>query len=182
MRRAAYTDADGVLVYPSLAARPRPDVELGPVDRMLGPAGAAVMIAAVIGYLLVARDADGEVPMHFGVFGAPPRTGDIWGEGLWVFVGLGLVWAGMLVLSRYPRLFNYPHMLTAHNAQAQYRNGVQAMRRIAALIPVLLLDLVLIWSGAFPTPIMTWAALLAMVGVVLVGVIRAFRLTGTPRS
>ncbi|MDR8019051.1 hypothetical protein [Nesterenkonia aerolata] len=178
LRKEAYTDSDGTLVYPSVASRPQPEIQLGPVDRLLGPVSTALMIAAVAGFIGVARQAGGEVPVHFGVDGEATRTGGIWTEGTITFLLVGLVWAGLLVLARYPRVYNYPHMLTEHNVQAQYRNGVQMVLRNAAALPLILLDLVLVWGAVFPTVILTPLAVVVLLLVTAVGVVRAFRLTG----
>lgn len=76
------------------------------------------------------------IPTHFNLAGQP----DAWGSkgSVWMLVVVNIVIVGGLtLLSRYPKVFNYPAPVTEENAQTLYRAGEQMMVWLACLVAIL---------------------------------------------
>ncbi len=74
-----------------------------------------------------------EVPTHFNFSGTP----DSWGskQSLFFLAGVGLVlYPVMLVLSRFPHLYNYLVTITETNAEKQYTMAITFMLTMANIV------------------------------------------------
>lgn len=114
-----------------------------------------------------------EVPTHFGLDGSP----DGWGpKGVWLALMALLVGTQVLidVLSRHPRVYNYPTEVTPANAQRLYREGERMMVGIEVAVGLLTLALVLSLDGAGGSPLV-WVGIGLMLVVSAVGLFRLVR-------
>lgn len=69
------------------------------------------------------------IPIHFNASGEPDGYGNK--SFLWIMPGIEVVlYISMLVLSRYPHLFNYPATITEENAHDQYQMGARLLRAV----------------------------------------------------
>lgn len=115
------------------------------------------------------------VPTHFNFAGEPDAWGEPWNAlvlaGVWLLLAVGLA-----VLSRHPRIFNYPVPLTEENAQRLYREGERLMVWTGLACGLTLgagVGSMLGWAAA---PLLV-AGLTAMFVAVVVGVIRMFQVS-----
>jgi len=80
-----------------------------------------------------------EIPTHFNFSGTP----DSWGskQSLFFLAGVGVIlYVMMLIVSRFPHLYNYLVTITESNAEKQYRMAVTFMLTMANIV---------IWMFAF---------------------------------
>lgn len=101
----------GDLIYTTVQQRPHPDFSLAPFYRGMEIFTGLIAIG---------------LPLVFVTLGVL----DV--EAAVTLILLGLSTIGCLVLSRFPRVMNYPVMLHERNVQQQYRYGVQMMLWVAA--------------------------------------------------
>lgn len=84
-------------------------------------------------------------------------------------VTLGLIALFMAALSRFPRILNYPAMLTEDNGQRRYRNAVQLMIGITAGMALIAVVLIGGWlvpiSGSWT--LLPAGAMIAVTGFLL---------------
>ncbi|GAB3186605.1 hypothetical protein [Nesterenkonia suensis] len=147
-------------VYSRLKDRPAPDYELGAALRLLR--WGSVLLGALPVALIAWQATSGtdQVPLQFGVDGTVDREGSPW-ELFWTTL---LTWTtcvlGLAILSRHPRIFNFPQALTSENAQRLYRRGE------TSLIWLTFATALIIWgiAGAlgYPTFWMLWAGMALM--------------------
>ncbi len=76
------------------------------------------------------------IPVHFDTVGRPDGFGSR-SSAWWMPVISLLMYAGLIVLSRYPHLYNYPLEITQENAARQYRLASRFIRIIALATAVL---------------------------------------------
>ncbi|KAE8764089.1 DUF1648 domain-containing protein [Georgenia thermotolerans] len=166
----------------AFAGRPAPDYRTGTGTRALRLAAWAVFVAGVL--LIAARypALPATIPTHFDATGTPdgfgPRTSILWLPLLWF-----VLQAGLLALSRYPRIFNYPVPVTADNAQRLYREGEQLMVVLAAEVAVMFLGIVLMMLDGASTgrlalgagPVLAGAGLVGVLAACVVGIVRMLR-------
>src|SRR5699024_6478730 len=104
-------------------------------------------------------------------------TADAWGSKSSILVLGGvmmLLSAGLALLSTKPRVFNYPLIVTEHNAQAVYREGERMM-------VWMLLSMQLIYAGLISSAMrgggeaLLLIGLAAILGSVVVGIVRLVR-------
>lgn len=137
-------EPDGTFSYPRGRSLPQPNFTLDPLHRSL------LWISVLVPVLLVGyvgsqmSSMPDEVPVHFGLDGSVNRYGSPW-EGFWTMVGVTVVISSLAVLARFPRLFNYPVMLTSNNVQAQYQNAVQLMVWMNVSMAVITVGMMSIW-------------------------------------
>lgn len=114
-----------------------PDYAL--VDYIMLAVGGLCAIALAVAGLFIWQGMPERVPTHFGLDG----TADGWGPRISVLimplVGLGL-WAMMAILSRFPKLYNFPVPVTDANRQTLYLLG----RRMLLVMGV---EIVLLYGG-----------------------------------
>jgi len=115
----------------STPARPHVRLEMGWVDR-LGEAAAATGVLATAAILLAFwPELPEEIPHHFDARGTPDRWGGH--SVLWLLGGMILLfYAGVTILQRFPRVFNYPWAITESNAQVQFTLAVRLLRWLKA--------------------------------------------------
>ena len=121
----------GTMVYGSFRERPASKIRLSPFFRALQAGSWLIAVGLPIYFLVAIRRYDGEVPMHFDFTGNVTRTGPAT-EAIITLVTTALCVIGLLVLARYPRILNFPVMLTEDNVQQQYRYGIELMTWVAA--------------------------------------------------
>jgi uncharacterized membrane protein len=73
------------------------------------------------------------VPVHFDAYGHVNGYGNKTSIYILPIIG-ALFFVLILVLSRYPHLFNYPVTITKANAEKQYRNGLRMIRYLKFFI------------------------------------------------
>ena len=97
---------------------------------VFGVIGLAVMIGALFLYW---HELPAQIPTHFGFSG----EADAWGDKI-SLVYLTLVSAGlfvmMVVLSRFPNIYNFPVNITEENAEVQYRFAMNMVLVLGAAI------------------------------------------------
>ena len=113
-------------IYGGFKDRPEPDFRLDPLHKALLVFSTLLAVVMPIYFWLQTTHMDGTLPMHYNTAGEVTREGSVVEAGITVTV-LGLLVIGLVLLSRYPRIFNYPTMLTEHNVQRQYKTSVQMM-------------------------------------------------------
>jgi uncharacterized membrane protein len=95
------------------------DSDRQPFELILEALAVAGVLFGVLYLAFTWSSLPARIPTHFGATG----RADGWGSRtvLLMFPALSLVlWAGLTVLNRYPRTFNYPWPITAENARRQY--------------------------------------------------------------
>ncbi|TXK55628.1 DUF1648 domain-containing protein [Salinibacterium sp. dk5596] len=161
--------------------RERPPAEFvsGPVTRALRwlsvgmPAVGAAVLLAVYGSLPEV------VPTHFGFTG----EADAWGP-RWNVLVLAGVWlamsAGLVALSRFPRVFNYPVPVTEENAQRLYREGARMTVWTAFGCSVIFGGAVASMLGWSAGPVIV-AGILVLLAALFGGIARMMLVADAPR-
>ncbi len=119
------------------------------------------------------------VPTHFALDGTPDDYGSKWVVVV-LFVLLGGLQVGLHVVSRHPRLFNYPARVTEANAQHLYREGERVVVAVLFALGILLLGAVGAVLQVAGATWLTWAALGGMAAAVVVGIPRTVLPGGRP--
>lgn len=152
-------------------SRPSRTSTTGPVTRLLRGLGMLGALA-ITAWILVAYPGLPEtIPTHFDATG----TADSWGSRTSILVLGGVMLAlsaGLALLSTRPGAFNYPVTVTEHNAQAIHREGermmVWTLLSLQLLYAGLVRSVILGGDGSLLPAI----GLAALLGSVLVGIIR----------
>lgn len=116
--------------------RPKIDVELEGIDRALEWAGFALVVLTWAWVIYFYPSLPDTIPTHYNAsgevdgFGSKPSL-------LILPVLATILFVGLLLLSRKPRLYNYPVSVTPENARRLYKAGSRAIRYIAVFIPVI---------------------------------------------
>lgn len=166
----------------AFARRPAPDYRTGAATRAVRVAAWALFLGGVL--LIAARypALPATIPTHFDATGTPdgfgPRTSILWLPVVWL-----VLQAGILALSRYPRIFNYPVPVTADNAQRLYREGERLMVALGAGMAVIFLGIVLMVLDGASTgrlvlgagPVLAGAGLVGLLVTCVVGIVRMLR-------
>ena len=137
----------GAIIYTSLQQRPQPNFKLTPLYRGLQLFSAVVAIALPVVFLIVASGREAVLPLQYGPEGQINRSGSLT-EATVTLVVVGLSTLGSLVLARYPRIMNYPVMLTEYNVQQQYQYGVKMVLWVAASCAAIMVVMVVNWTTA----------------------------------
>ncbi|MBK0418938.1 DUF1648 domain-containing protein [Leucobacter sp. CSA1] len=154
--------------------RPARTYETGAVTRWIRRVTVALSAATILAALLLYPTLPERIPTHFGISG----QADAWGPRSSVFLLLGIFAAlvgGLTWLSHHPRIFNYPAVVTEHNAQRMYRAGEQLIvwmnAACAAIFCGILVSVILpVNSSLFVVP-----GMVGMVAALAVGMVRMFR-------
>lgn len=162
-------DRDNDEIIMTFAERPRPDFTLDPFHKVLLAVSMIIAVVVPVYFFLVATDMQGQVPMQYDFTGDVTREGSV-REAAITLAALSALTIGCGVLTRYPRIFNFPVMLTRKNVQRQYRNAVQMMVWIVAIMTAILTIMVCSWLGILGADLV-WLPL-AAVGITLVVFIR----------
>ena len=86
-----------------------------------------------------------------------------------------LLSAGLALLSTKPRAFNYPLVVTEHNAQAIYREGERMMVWLLLSMQLIYVSLVRSVLLAGDGGVLLILGMAAMLGSVVVGIVRLVR-------
>ena len=115
---------------------PRLEIELKPLDYLVELIAVASILALIIVPAWFFGELPAEIPSHFNGAGEPDdysSRGSIW---ILPIIGV-LVTVFMLVLSRYPHLYNYPVEITEKNVYTQYRLAARMIRILGTAVAVL---------------------------------------------
>lgn len=162
--------SERVVVYRRYGDRPARDYVTGVWTRRIRSASLALMVGGVVAALAALPSLPAEIPMHFGFTG----EADAWGP-KWSLTIVLALWAalqiGLDVLSRHPRLYNYPAPLTSANVQRLYRIGEQMMVWLCACIAIMFLGAVGMVLG-LPSNALSIIALVGTIVACFGGIIR----------
>ena len=157
-----------------ISPRPTRTTTAGPFTRVLRWVGILGALAITVWVLVAYPGLPETIPTHFDITG----TADAWGSKSSILVLGGvmmLLSAGLALLSTEPRVFNYPLIVTEHNAQAVYREGERMM-------VWMLLSMQLIYAGLISSAMrgggggaLLLIGLAAILGSVVVGIVRLVR-------
>lgn len=76
-----------------------------------------------------------EIPIHFGADGQPDNYGSK--ATLWTLPIVGtIIFIGIILLNRFPHVFNYPVKITAENAAEQYKKVSRLLRTVNSLVAI----------------------------------------------
>ncbi|MCT1616621.1 hypothetical protein GKZ75_02295 [Kocuria indica] len=165
---------DGDAVYTSFSERPPAEFMLDLFHRALLVISVVLAAGLPVYFLLWARGIGGPLPMQYGVDGEVTREGSP-AEAVIVLSVLGITTIGLAVLTRYPRIFNFPFMLTEHNVQRQYKNAVQMLVWVAAGMALLEVVMIGVWMGVLSENLF-WIPVAAILGSTVVFIVRMFKL------
>ena len=165
---------DGDVVYTSFSERPPAKFTLDFFHRVLLVIGVAVAVVLPVYFLLWTRGMGGHLPMQYDFDGEVTREGSP-SEAVIVLGTLGITTLGLAVLTRYPRIFNFPFMLTEHNVQRQYKNAVQMLVWMTAGMALLEAMMVGTWMGVLSASLI-WIPVAAILGSTVVFIVRIFKL------
>lgn len=155
----------GPVVYSGYKDRPEPDFALGSLHKALLVGSCLLAVLVPVYFWWQTRDLGGTLPMHYNTAGEVTRAGSV-SEAMITVVVVGIATIGLVVLSRYPRIMNFPTMLTPQNVQHHYKVTVQMLVWVAfgsGLIMVVMTGNWLGWLGIG----WVWVPLGIMVGTVL---------------
>jgi uncharacterized membrane protein len=134
-----------------------------------------VFLAGVLTVAVRYPDLPAIIATHFTTNGTAdefgPRSTVLWLPAIWL-----VLQAGIAVLSRYPRIFNYLVPITADNAQRLYREGERVMVGLGAGMAVTFFGAVLtVLDGASTGRMVLGAGVGVMVVTCAVGIVRMLR-------
>jgi len=162
--------SEAVITYHRLGERPARDYITGVWTRRIRSASLAVTVGGVGAGLVALPFLPAEIPTHFGFTG----EADAWGP-KWSLAIVLALWAalqvGLDVLSRHPRLYNYPAPLTSANVQRLYRVGEQMMVWLCACVAIMFLGVVGMVLG-LPSNALSIFALVGTIVACFGGIIR----------
>ncbi|NWN87770.1 MAG: hypothetical protein HLX51_04395 [Micrococcaceae bacterium] len=151
---------DGDVVYTSFQERPQPAFALDPLHKGLLGISAVLALGLFVYFFFRSLSMDENLPMHYDFSGDVTRVGSSW-ESVGTLAMLAVTTVGVVILARYPRIYNFPFMLTEHNVQRQYKNAVQMMAWLAFSCALIMLVMVGSWLGVFSVH-WTWVAVALM--------------------
>lgn len=113
--------------------RPKLKIPLDPFDWILEALG-FVFILLLIGFpAYYYSDLPDIVPRHFNAMGEP--DGFSQKRIIWTLPGVGtVVYISMIILNRFPHIFNYIKEITVENAERQYRIATKLIRTINVIM------------------------------------------------
>ena len=149
--------------------RPQPKFELDPFHKVLLAVSMIAAVALPVYFFLRSSGVQGDFALHYDVTGDVTREGSLQ-EAAIILVLLSLLTIGCGVLTRYPRIFNFPVTLTRDNVQRQYKNAVQMLVWVVTGMAAVLAIMVGGWLGILSVNLM-WLPIAAM-GIVLIVFIR----------
>lgn len=150
----------------------RPDIQPGftRIDRLLEITAWLCMVALWMMVIWFYDRLPEVIPTHFNAAGEVDDTGDK--IVLFLLPGIGtLLFIGLTILSRYPRIFNYPVEIHTENAFRQYTNAVRMLRFLKGIVAVIFLwitaAVILKAGGQTSGSIGTWALPLMLALILL---------------
>lgn len=116
---------------------PRPIIKLQKdrLDQMLEGIAILFVLVMVCLPLVAFQELPETIPTHFNASGEADGYGSRYTLLILPVIG-SLMFAGLLVLNKYPHVFNYPEEITEANAAKHYRNGTKLIRWINLIIVV----------------------------------------------
>jgi len=102
-------------------------------DKIVEIVALAALVWAFCPPLFNSIDSDAILPVHFNLVGEV----DGWGDSsvLWIIPPIALLlYIGLSILQKFPKVYNYPCEVTEENANYLYRMGVQLIRHIKVSI------------------------------------------------
>src|SRR5699024_2071521 len=172
--RGPIRNRDGEVVYTSFQERPKPTFVLDPLHKGLLGSSAILAFGLLVYFFFRSLSMDENLPMHYDFSGDVTRVGSAW-EGVGTLAMLAVTTFGVVILARYPRIYNFPFMLTEHNVQRQYKNAVQMMAWLAFSCVLIMVVMVGSWLGVFSVH-WTWAAVALMMLSMIFFIWRMFKL------
>lgn len=162
------------VVYTSIRERPEPTYTLDRLHKVLLVGSAIVAVVLLVYFVIRAWGMDGSLPMQYGIDGQVRREGSVW-EGIGTLTMLGATTVGVAVLARYPRIFNFPFVLTEDNVQRQYKNAVQMLAWLALSCALIMVVMVGSWVGVLSIH-WTWLSMAIMIVSLIFFMSRMFKL------
>jgi hypothetical protein len=148
-------------------------------DRVLVAVASLLLLAFAVPWIAGWPVPD-EAPRHFGFDGRPDRWGSPAVLMLLPLMAL-LMGGGLLVLARFPHVYNYPVALTGENASRQYRLGRRLVLAMASVISAVYLYIHIgswrVAAGVQPglSPLFLVAALLTVATIITAYFVAATR-------
>jgi len=113
--------------------RPKIKIPLDSYDYVIELITAIFMILLIAWPFFFFQELPDVIPRHFNAAGEP--DGYSQKNIIWALPAIGLIlYAGMLLLNRYPYVYNYPTEITAENADKHYRIATKLIRTLNLLI------------------------------------------------
>ena len=111
------------------AIRKRPKIKIGFTlfDLIIETAGIVTILSMWILLMVTYSGLPDTIPIHYNGFGKVDGFGEK-GNILKLSVTATVLFAGMTILGRFPKIFNYPVRITENNAFLQYRNMARMIR------------------------------------------------------
>lgn len=162
--RRPTSQRDNHVIYTSFRDRPEPTYTLDRLHKLLLIGSALGAVILIVYFVFRAAGMDGEVQ----------REGSVW-EGIGTLSMLGATTIGIAVVARYPRIFNFPFLLTADNVQRQYKNAVQMMAWLAFSCVLVMVVMVGNWAGALAAN-WIWLPMAIMIVSMIFFITRVFKL------
>ena len=153
----------------TFSERPQPKFELDPFHKVLLAVSMISAVGLPVYFFRRSSGAQGNFALHYDFTGDVTREGSFQ-EAAIILVLLSLLTIGCGLLTRYPRIFNFPVTLTRDNVQRQYKNAVQMLVWVVAGMAAVLAIMVGGWLGILSVNLM-WLPIAAM-GIVLIVFIR----------
>lgn len=167
--RGQAQDPGGDQPIMTFSERPQPKFELDPFHKVLLAVSMISAVGLPVYFFLRSSGAQGNFALHYDFTGDVTREGSFQ-EAAIILVLLSLLTIGCGLLTRYPRIFNFPVTLTRDNVQRQYKNAVQMVVWIVAAMAAILAIMVGGWLGILSVDLM-WLPLATM-GIILIVFIR----------
>ena len=115
--------------------RPRITIEKEKIDHiLLGVAWIAWLIMILLP-MTYYHDLPERIPTHYNAAGEVDGWGEKFELLILVFIG-SVLFLGIIILNKYPHLFNYPTKITEENAPKQYRSALRLINTINALVTI----------------------------------------------
>ena len=113
--------------------RPRIRPEKEPLDIILEVIGLIGVVAMVVITAVNFHGLPAQIPTHFNGAGLPD---DYSGKGMiWLLPGIAVIlFSGLMLLNRFPFIFNFPVNITPENAERLYRHACRSMRMMNLLL------------------------------------------------
>ncbi|WP_157983819.1 DUF1648 domain-containing protein [Nesterenkonia muleiensis] len=175
-RGVPFRDEQGALHYPTVRSRPQPGFTLDPVHRFLLTGSLVVSIGYTLWMVARIPSMPEQVPMHFSADGSVNRYGSPWEMLILACLSLAVI-VGCVVLTRYPRIYNYGiGKVTEENIQAHYKNAVQMMVWLAFSLAVLHFTMLGSIAGDWPASPAIWFGMALMFGSAAFFILRMLKI------
>lgn len=154
--------------------RPARSYETGRVTVWIRRGSIALAAASAITMVLLYPSLPERIPTHFNALGQP----DGWGsrsEAIMLTVIFVAMVTGLSVLSRYPRIFNYPAAVIEENAQRMYRAGEQMIVGTTAGCAIIFTGTLLSMVTPVNSSVVILPGVLVLVVSLVAGLVKTFK-------